>query len=53
MRLFKRSTPPDDITRCPECDERVPRGAEECAMCGHELNGGRPDTASGHAPSLS
>jgi DNA-directed RNA polymerase subunit RPC12/RpoP len=37
MRLFKRKTPIDDAVRCPECGERVPDGAEQCAMCGHDL----------------
>ena len=37
MRLFKRKTSHDDAIRCPDCDERVPRGAAECAMCGHDL----------------
>ena len=37
MRLFKRKTPVDDSVRCPECGERVPDGAQECAMCGHDL----------------
>jgi DNA-directed RNA polymerase subunit RPC12/RpoP len=37
MRLFKRKTASDEAIRCPECGERVPRTAEECAMCGHEL----------------
>ena len=45
MRLFKRSTPPHDDTRCPECGERAPRGADECAMCGHELADVRPETS--------
>lgn len=38
MRLFKRKTPIDDAVRCPECGERVPENAHECAMCGHELH---------------
>jgi rubredoxin len=37
MRLFKRSTPTDDAIKCPDCGERVPDGAHECAMCGHDL----------------
>jgi hypothetical protein len=41
MRLFKRQTFPDNnATCCTECGERVPRGAAECAMCGHDLNAG-------------
>jgi hypothetical protein len=38
MRLFKRKTPIDDAVRCPECGERVPDGADECAMCGQHLH---------------
>jgi hypothetical protein len=38
MRLFKRKTPIDDAVRCPECGERLPDGAHECAMCGHDLH---------------
>ncbi len=38
MRLFKRKTDPDEgVLRCPECRERVPEGAVECAMCGRTL----------------
>jgi hypothetical protein len=37
MRLFKRKTPIDDAVRCPEYGERLPDGARECAMCGHDL----------------
>jgi rRNA maturation endonuclease Nob1 len=40
MRLFKRSTSGDDAIKCPECGERVPDGAHECAMCGHDLHPG-------------
>ena len=35
MRLFKRKGIVDEAPRCPECGERVPEGAEICAMCGH------------------
>ena len=35
MRLFKRKQ--EDLPCCPECRERIPEGATECAMCGHEL----------------
>jgi DNA-directed RNA polymerase subunit RPC12/RpoP len=38
MRLFKSKTPIDDAVRCPECGERVPEGADECAMCGRDLH---------------
>jgi hypothetical protein len=37
MRLFKPKATPDDVTRCPECGERVPTGVDDCAMCGHHL----------------
>ena len=38
MRLFKRKSPIDDEgPRCPACNERVPEGATECAMCGRNL----------------
>lgn len=37
--LFTRKAPIDDSPRCPECHERVPDGARECAMCGHDLRG--------------
>ena len=37
MRLFKRKTEVDDTPRCPSCRERVPDGADECAMCGRDL----------------
>jgi hypothetical protein len=39
MRLFKRKAPIDDAVRCPECGERLPDGADECAMCGRDLHG--------------
>jgi DNA-directed RNA polymerase subunit RPC12/RpoP len=37
MRLFRRKPPVDDAPRCPECRERIPDGAIECAMCGRDL----------------
>jgi hypothetical protein len=38
MRLFKRKPDDDeDVMRCPSCEERVPEGAVECAMCGRDL----------------
>ena len=44
MRLFKRKTyDDDDVIRCPECGERLPRGASDCAMCGHDLAGAAHD----------
>jgi hypothetical protein len=36
MRWFKRKTPGEAI-QCPDCGERMPEGAHECAMCGHDL----------------
>ena len=38
MRLFKRAKQADDVTKCPECGERIPVGALECSMCGHDLD---------------
>ena len=39
MGLFRRKTVlADDAPRCPECGERVPGGAGECAMCGRDLH---------------
>jgi hypothetical protein len=35
MKWFKRKAIIDEASRCPECGERVPEGAESCAMCGH------------------
>jgi hypothetical protein len=40
MRLFKRGAPGDDAIKCPDCGERVPDGAHECSMCGHDLGNG-------------
>jgi hypothetical protein len=38
MSLFRRKTTiEDDGERCPHCAERVPEGADECAMCGVDL----------------
>lgn len=37
MALFKRKSKNDDDPRCPSCGERVPPGANECAMCGRNL----------------
>jgi hypothetical protein len=51
MRLFKRKTPIDDAVRCPECGERLPDGADECAMCGHDLRGSRAVPAGAAADS--
>jgi hypothetical protein len=45
MRLFRRRTITDtDDERCPRCTEKVPQGADECAMCGLDL---RPLRSSG------
>jgi rRNA maturation endonuclease Nob1 len=38
MGLFKRKTSAAPAPRCPECGERVPAEAEECAMCGRDLS---------------
>ena len=56
MGLFKRKPPIDDeAPRCPECRERVPEGATECAMCGRDLQdespARRPGAGLGDAPS--
>ena len=38
MGLFRRKPElEEDAVRCPRCDERVPEGAVECAMCGRDL----------------
>jgi hypothetical protein len=38
MRLFRRKTIiTDERERCPLCAERVPVGANHCAMCGVDL----------------
>jgi hypothetical protein len=38
MRLFRRKTIiADERERCPRCAERVPVGANHCAMCGVDL----------------
>ena len=37
MRLFKRKPVGDEVPRCPDCAERIPDGAVECAMCGRDL----------------
>jgi predicted amidophosphoribosyltransferase len=55
MRLFKRNTSHDDTVRCPECGERLPRGAADCAMCGLSLTDSADDAvqADPHESSLS
>jgi hypothetical protein len=45
MRLFKRKAPGDDAIQCPDCGERVPEGAHQCAMCGHDLGHDVPQSA--------
>jgi hypothetical protein len=45
MRLFKRKTAGDDAIQCPACGERVPQGAHQCAMCGHDLGHEVPHNA--------
>ena len=38
MGLFRRKAMiEDEAERCPRCAERVPEGADECAMCGMDL----------------
>lgn len=43
MALFRRKeTVEEEPERCPVCRERVPEGADECAMCGTDLKPLRP-----------
>jgi hypothetical protein len=43
MRFFRRNDDTEaEPDRCPLCNERVPEGAEECAMCGADLKALRP-----------
>jgi hypothetical protein len=55
MRLFRRKAMiQDEGERCPRCAERVPEGANECAMCGVDLRPLRspsPGQQSEQAPS--
>jgi hypothetical protein len=38
MRLFRRRRLDEpEGTRCLQCGERVPEGADECMMCGADL----------------
>lgn len=38
MRLFRRRRIDEpEGTRCPQCGERVPDGADQCMMCGADL----------------
>jgi ribosomal protein S26 len=55
MRLFKRNTSHDDTVSCPECGERLPRGAADCAMCGRSLTDSAHDAveADSHQSSVS
>jgi zinc-ribbon domain len=52
MRLFRRKSPIDDAIRCPECGERLPDGAAECAMCGDRHRTRRGRVADGSARSM-
>jgi rRNA maturation endonuclease Nob1 len=41
--LFRRKPKiEEEPERCPVCTERVPDGADECAMCGADLRPMRP-----------
>ena len=43
MGLFRRNPKVEaEPERCPLCNERVPDGADECAMCGADLKPLRP-----------
>ena len=44
MGLFRRKpkVEEEDPERCPLCTERLPDGADECAMCGADLKALRP-----------
>lgn len=45
MGLFRRKPKVEaepEPERCPLCNERVPDGADECAMCGADLKALRP-----------
>ena len=43
MGLFRRNPKVEaEPERCPLCAERVPDGANECAMCGADLKALRP-----------
>ena len=43
MGLFRRKPKVEaEPERCPLCAERVPDGADECAMCGADLKALRP-----------
>jgi hypothetical protein len=43
MGLFRRTANVEvEPERCPLCRERVPEGADECAMCGADLRALRP-----------
>jgi hypothetical protein len=46
MGLFRRKPKvEDDAERCPLCTERLPDGADQCAMCGADLKALRPRSA--------
>lgn len=43
MGLFgRKATVDDEPERCPVCRERLPDGADDCAMCGADLKPLRP-----------
>jgi rRNA maturation endonuclease Nob1 len=44
MGLFRSSKVEAEPERCPLCTERVPDGADECAMCGADLKALRPSS---------
>lgn len=40
MSLFSKKKPvvDDDVVRCPTCNELLPDGASQCAMCGRDVS---------------
>ena len=42
MRFLKRRSQGEDAVECPECGERMPAGALECAMCGRGQGASAP-----------
>ena len=40
MSLFKKKKPviDEDVVRCPTCNERLPDGVSQCAMCGCDVS---------------
>ena len=50
MGLFRRSSELEvEPERCPICTERVPEGAQECAMCGADLRSLLPGSREGES----